>query len=209
MDNICITIGREFGSGGREVGKKLCENLGMKYYDKELIELVSQESGIAKDVFENVDEKRSIFFTDGIVAGQGSMLGNFYSFSDNLSSDSLYIHKMDVIKKIADNESAIIVGRCADYILREYNNVFSVFIHCSDIEKRKARVREHHTDIEEKGLTSFINKTDKQRASYYNFYTDQKWGESKNYNLSIDTAKFGIDGAVAIIEDVVRKFFKL
>ncbi|MEG2117103.1 MAG: cytidylate kinase family protein, partial [Clostridia bacterium] len=101
MDNICITIGREFGSGGREIAKKLSEMLNMKYYDKELLELASQSSGISLDVFENVDEKRSVFFSDGLVGGQGNMLGNFYSFSDTLSSDNLFIHKMETIKKIA------------------------------------------------------------------------------------------------------------
>ena len=208
MNNVCVTIGRQFGSGGREVASRVAEALGFKYYDKEILSLASEESGISLDIFENVDEKRSMLFSDSMIPAQSSLMGSFYTMPESLSSDSLFIHKMAVIKKIADMQNAVIVGRCADYVLREYDNVLSVYIHCNDFEKRKERVHNRHPEVEEKHLASYIKKSDKKRASYYNYYTDQSWGESKFYDLSIDTSVFGIDAAAELIVSAIKEFRK-
>ena len=208
MNNVCLTIGRQFGSGGREVASRVAELLGFKYYDKEILSLASEESGISLDIFENVDETRSMLFSDSMIPVQSALIGNFYSFSESMSSDNLFIHKMSVIKKIADIQNAVVVGRCADYILREYENVLSVFIHSNDVEKRKDRVRSRHPEIEEKHLASYIKKADKKRSSYYNYYTDQNWGESKYYDLSVDTSVFGIEAAAQLIVSAINEFRK-
>lgn len=208
MDNFYITIGRQFGSGGRESAEKLAKLLNVKCYDKEILEIASEESGYSKELFENADEKRSYVFSEGMLGARGTVIGNFYSMADTLSSDNLFKHKMDAIKSIADKGSCIIVGRCADYILRDYKRVLKVFITCHDMNTRIERVKLRHPEIAEKNIESFIEKTDKKRASYYNFYTDQEWGEAKNYDLTVDTGKFGVDGAAEIIAQAVKHMIK-
>lgn len=208
MGNFYITIGREFGSGGREAAEKLAKKLDIKCYDKEILEVASQGSGLSREVFESMDEKRSYVFSDGLMSGRGSLVGSYYSMSDSISSDSLFLHKIDAVRSIADMGSCIFVGRCADYILRDYNNVLKVFITCNDMTKRIERVKGRHSEVAEKNIPSFISKTDKRRASYYNFYTDQEWGGAKNYNLTVDTSVFGVDGAVEIIAKAVEEMIK-
>ncbi len=205
MSKICITIGREFGSGGREVGKKLAQLLNIKYFDKEILELASNASGVDKSLFENSDEKRNITFSEGIFAGQGAFMGNFYTFNDTLSSDNLFMHKVEAIKQIADEGDCIIVGRCADYVLRDRENVISVFIHCNNAEVKHNRVKERHPEIEEKNIDAFIHKTDKKRASYYNYYTDRNWGDFRHYDVTIDTSKFGVDGTAELLAKAVKE----
>ncbi len=208
MKKIIITIGRQFGSGGREVGKRVAELLGIKYYDKELIELVSRESGMATEYLESSDETASVSFSEGMIVPHGGFISNFYTFSDSANAENVFVHKMNVIKDIAAKESAVIVGRCADYILREDENMLSIFVHCNDMEKRIQRVSERHPELEGKNIEGYIKKADKKRASYYNFYTENKWGSANTYHLTVDTGRFGIEGTARFIASAVADAWK-
>lgn len=205
MDKFIITLGREFGSGGREVAAKLSENLGIRYYDKEIIEIAAQDSGYIKQLFEEHDEKRDITFGINDIGGHGIPFSSFYYLGDTLNADTLFRHKMDTIKKLAEKGSCIFVGRCADYVLRDEKNLLRVFITCNDIEKKKQRVLSRHPEITEKQVINYIKRTDRKRADYYSFYTDNEWGSVKNYDIIVDTAVFGIDGAARLIADAVKE----
>ena len=174
MGNKIYTIGREFGSGGKEVGEKLAERLGIKLYDKELLQQAAKESGFCEEIFENHDEKPTNSFLYSLVMDTYSVNG--YSsapFLDMPLNHKVFLAQFDTIKKIAANESCVIVGRCADYALAE------------NVTENKAK------DI--------IQKRDKQRASYYNYYTSKKWGDSTSYHLTLDASKLGLDGCVEMI----------
>lgn len=202
MNNFIITIGREHGSGGHIIGERLAKRIKFNCYDRKLIDRCSKESGISENLFEEADEKRVNIFKDSSIINQYGLFNSYYSYDDTLSYENLFLCKMEVIKNIANTENAVIVGRCADYILRDYKNVLSVFIYCSDMEQKKARVLSRGEDIKPEQVYNYIKKADKSRASYYYYYTDQKWGDIGNYNLCIDTARFGLDGTVDVIEKV-------
>ena len=181
MANKIYTIGREFGSGGREVGEKLAAKLGIKLYDKELLQQAAKDSGFCEEIFENHDEKPTNSFLYSLVMDTYSVSG--YSaapFLDMPLNHKVFLAQFETIKKIAEKESCVIVGRCADLDVRIKNVSRNL-----NITENKAR------DI--------INKTDKQRASYYNYYTSKKWGDSKSYNLSLDAGKLGTDNCVEMI----------
>lgn len=198
MENkIIITIGREFGSGGREIGQKLATELGIAYYDKELINLASKESGICGEFFEKADEKTSGSLFQAFAMGL-SMNSAVFQNNDFLSNDSLFQIQSDVIRKVARESSCVIVGRCADYILREDKNCFNIFIHCPH-EDRIKRVCQMH-NFSEQQAEDLIVKTDKTRASYYNYYTDKSWGAAASYHLTVDSSFLGIDKTVQYIK---------
>ncbi len=201
---IILTIGRQFGSGGRIIGKKLAEALGIAYYDRELIDLAAKESGLCPDVFERADEKASDGLAHAFTMGM-TYMGMYTPHSDILSNEGLFKIQSDSIRKLAENESCVIVGRCADYILRDNPNCLSFFIH-DNMENRVQRVVERqHITIEQ--ARELITKTDKSRAAYYDYYTNKTWGMSSSYHLSIDASILGIEETVAFIKSfVVRKF---
>lgn len=196
---IVITIGRQFGSGGRIVGKQLSEQLGIQYYDKELINLASKESGICGEFFEKADEKTSGSLLKALAMGF-SMNNAIFQSNDYLSNESLFQIQSDVIRKVASEQSCILVGRCADYILRENPDCISVFISAS-LEDRIKRAKEYN-HIEEKDAEEFLHKADKSRASYYNYYTDKTWGAAESYDLCINSSLHGIDKTT----DFIRAF---
>ena len=186
MANKIYTIGREFGSGGREVGEKLAAKLGIKLYDKELLQQAAKDSGFCEEIFENHDEKPTNSFLYSLVMDTYSVSG--YSaapFLDMPLNHKVFLAQFETIKKIAEKESCVIVGRCADYALSDNPDCIKNVSRNLNITENKAR------DI--------INKTDKQRASYYNYYTSKKWGDSKSYNLSLDAGKLGTDNCVEMI----------
>lgn len=209
--NHVITLGREFGSGGRELARKVAELLGYRYIDKELLELASSESGFSKELFEAADEKLRFIFADGMTNSSATSMffSSFYNYQDAPTYENLYLKKSEAIKRLGSSEDCIIVGRCANYVLREYDNVFSVFVYCSDMDARVKRVGARHPEIPEKNLISHIKKTDKKRANYYNYYTDQEWGNKKNYDMCVDIAYFGVDSAAKIIVDAMKTKFHL
>lgn len=198
MTNKIYTIGREFGSGGREVGEKLAAKLGIKLYDKELLQQAAKDSGFCEEIFENHDEKPTNSFLYSLVMDTYSVSG--YSaapFLDMPLNHKVFLAQFETIKKIAEKESCVIVGRCADYALSDNPNCINVFIH-ADLDVRIKNVS-RNLNITENKARDIINKTDKQRASYYNYYTSKKWGDSKSYNLSLDAGKLGTDNCVEMI----------
>ena len=198
MANKIYTIGREFGSGGREVGEKLAAKLGIKLYDKELLQQAAKDSGFCEEIFENHDEKPTNSFLYSLVMDTYFVSG--YSaapFLDMPLNHKVFLAQFETIKKIAEKESCVIVGRCADYALSDNPNCINVFIH-ADLDVRIKNVS-RNLNITENKARDIINKTDKQRASYYNYYTSKKWGDSKSYNLSLDAGKLGTDNCVEMI----------
>ena len=198
MANKIYTIGREFGSGGREVGEKLAAKLGIKLYDKELLQQAAKDSGFCEEIFENHDEKPTNSFLYSLVMDTYSVSG--YSaapFLDMPLNHKVFLAQFETIKKIAEKESCVIVGRCADYALSDNPDCINIFIH-ADLDVRIKNVS-RNLNITENKARDIINNTDKQRASYYNYYTSKKWGDSKSYNLSLDAGKLGTDNCVEMI----------
>ena len=204
MGNKIYTIGREFGSGGREVGEKLAERLGVKLYDKELLQQAAKESGFCQEIFENHDERPTSSFLYSLVMDTYSMNG--YSstpFLDMPLNHKIFLAQFDAIKRIAEREACVIVGRCSDYALADNPDCINVFIH-ADIDFRVKRVSKDGNTTENKARDHIL-KQDKQRASYYNYYTSKKWGDANSYHLTLDSGKLGIDGCV----DMILKFREL
>ena len=198
MANKIYTIGREFGSGGKQVGEKLAERLGIKLYDKELLQQAAKDSGFCEEIFENHDEKPTNSLLYSLVMDTYSVSG--YSaapFLDMPLNHKVFLAQFETIKKIAEQESCVIVGRCADYALAENPDCINVFIH-ADMDFRIRNICKK-LDVTDNKARDIINKTDKQRASYYNYYTSKKWGDAKSYNLSLDAGKIGIDNCVEMI----------
>ena len=198
MANKIYTIGREFGSGGKQVGEKLAERLGIKLYDKELLQQAAKDSGFCEEIFENHDEKPTNSFLYSLVMDTYSVSG--YSaapFLDMPLNHKVFLAQFETIKKIAEQESCVIVGRCADYALAENPDCINVFIH-ADMDFRIRNICKK-LDVTDNKARDIINKTDKQRASYYNYYTSKKWGDAKSYNLSLDAGRLGIDNCVEMI----------
>lgn len=197
-----ITISREFGSGGKEVGQKLAEQLNIPFYDKELIEIAAKESGIDKELFEENEIRTSKGFR--LLGALGYSLGGPLSTITELSlNDRLFIVQANVIEDVAKKGACVIVGRSADYVLRNTDNVLNVFVH-SDIEFRKKRAISSY-DVDERDIEGSIRKIDKHRAHYYEYYTDRTWGKADNFDISLSTSTFGIDGVVEIIKSIIQK----
>ena len=201
-ERTVITIGREFGSGGHEIGMKLAEKLGIKCYDKELLQVAAKESGLCEELFASQDEKPTNSFLYSLVMDTYS-LGYSNSYVDMPINHKVFLAQFDAIKKLAAKESCVIVGRCADYALADWKDCFSVFVH-ADIDCRISRIAAKHNKSP-KEARDMINKTDKSRASYYNYYSSKKWGEAKSYDLCIDSGLVGIDGAI----ELILKFIEL
>lgn len=191
-----ITIGRQFGSGGRAIGQKLAKKLNIPFYDKELISLAAKESGMNPEIFKNIDETA----TNSLLYSLSMGLYNFngpLAMGDLPVNDKLYILQHQIIKQLAIKEPCVIVGRCADYVLKDNPHTINIFIH-ANMEYRKKRAVVVH-NIEERRAETIINKTDKTRANYYSFYTGQKWGFTQNYDLCIDSSKLSDDQIVDLI----------
>ena len=195
-----ITLGRQFGSGGRAVGKKLAEDLGIPYYDKEILSRAAKESGICESLFENHDEKPTNSFLYSLVMDTYSA-GYTAMGMEMPMSQKVFLAQFDAIKKIAAEGPCVIVGRCADYALEELDNVVSVFVH-APLEKRVARVAEYEK-IDPAATKKMVLQNDKKRASYYNYYSNKKWGDGGTYDLCVNTGKVGIFGAAEIIKNYV------
>ena len=188
MGNAVYTIGRELGSGGYTVAKLLAERLGIKLYDKELLAQASKDSGFCKEIFENHDEKPTNSFLYSLVMDTYSG-GNYSSapFLDMPLNHKIFLAQFETIKKIAEQESCVIVGRCADYALASNPDVLNIFVQ-ADLDVRVKRISKRE-DITENKAKDMIQKKDKQRASYYNYYTCKKWGDARSYDLCLNTSK--------------------
>lgn len=196
MSNRIITISREFGSGGRTIGKEVAAKLGIHCYDSELIEKIAQESGLAKAF---IAEK-------GEYASHGGWLANAFSYGSSYNGTSVqdYLWKIqrEIILDLAEKESCVIVGRCADYILRDHDNCLKVFIHAA-ADKRAERIVKIYGETVAAPEKRLQDK-DKKRKAYYHFYTNMEWGEIQNYHITLDSGVLGIDKCVDIITDLYQ-----
>ena len=200
--NLVITIGRECGSGGRLIGNRLAEKLNIKCYDKELLTLAAKKSGLCEEIFESHDEKPTSSFLYSLVMDSYSMGYSTSSFIDMPLNHKVFLAQFDTIKHLADTESCVIVGRCADYALEENPNVLSIFIK-ADMQDRIRRIAKLY-DLSDAKAKDKITKIDKQRASYYNYYTSKRWGEVDSYDLCLNSSVFGIDGTVDMIKQAIE-----
>lgn len=199
--NVIITIGRQNGSGGREVGKKLAEKLGIPFYDKELIQMAAKKCGIDETIAQENEETATNSLLYSLSTGAATIWNSGIVLESDLPlTDRIYIAQSEIIRKVAMEGSCVIVGRCADEVLRNNPNCINVFIH-ADMNYRVNRMTQLHNLTEEKSIKQ-IKRMDKKRSNYYNYFTDKKWGDLKTYNITLDTSKFGIDLAVEILEKI-------
>lgn len=197
MINSVITISRQYGSGGRFVAKKLAEKLGIPFYDNEIITMAAKESGYAENLFEKAEQVSTHSLLYSL-----SMFGTAAGVYGLPLSDKVFLIQSDIIKECAAKGPCIIVGRCSDYVLKEQNNLINFFLY-SDMDSRVKRVQKYY-DNDAKDLREDIERRDKKRATYYNYYTTQRWGATENYHLSIHADAVGIDGCVDILEAFVK-----
>ncbi len=198
-----ITISRQYGSGGHEIGEKVAERLDIPFYDKSLIALAAKKSGLSEEVFADVDEKATSSLLYSMVMGSFAYGSRMAGINEMPINDKLFIIQSDIIKNAANEGACVIIGRCADYILRDHKNCLNVFIHADKSARVKRAVDMGLADASK--VSDFITKKDKQRANYYNFYTNNRWDEIGNYDLTIDTSRFDIETAVQIIVDAAKQ----
>lgn len=199
--NKIITIGREFGSGGREFGRRLAEELNYEYYDKEIITEISKHTSLSEEYVKEVLEKKPHNLYP-ITIGQSMAFFNDYQTKQ---IQSIYTAQCEILKYLAEKSNCVIVGRCADYILKEYNP-YRIFVHAS-MESRINRClsrKNENEDLDSKKLEKYIKKVDKDRAKYYEFYTYQKWGDKKNYDLCVNTTNVNIKEIVSVIAKIFK-----
>lgn len=207
-NHYVINLGRQLGSGGREIGEKLAKELNIAFYDKELIQLASEESGLCKDFFEKADERTQKTFLGSLFGNRVPFVGDgAIPYGSCLNNDALFKIQSDVIRSLAENGSCLFVGRCADYILRDHPRCLNVFISASK-ETRIERMMKinglNATQAEE-----LIEKADRKRAAYYNYYSYNTWGAAATYHLCIESSVLGIDETVRFIKEYVIKKFSL
>ena len=202
--NTIITIGRQFGSAGREIGEKVAAHFGIPCFDKELLTRAAKESGFCEEMIQNHDERPTNSFLYNLVMDTYSFGYNASSFVDMPISHKVFLAQFDTVKKIADEGACVIVGRCADYALSEYKNVINLFIY-GDEECRVKRIMEKYSLTEDKAR-EMISKKDKQRQSYYNYYSSKKWGRADSYDLCINSSVLGVDGTVKLIIQYIEDF---
>lgn len=200
--NKIITITRQFGSNGHKIGKTLSEKLNIPFYDKELISIAAKESGIAPEVFENVDEKAANSLLYSMSMGIYNYGNGFSSMGDLPVNDKLYILQHNIIRDLAKKENFVVVGRCADHILRDRNNIVKIYIY-ADLDKRIERAIERN-EIDPARAKQAVIKADKSRANYYSFYSGNKWGLSENYDLCINSTNLTVEQAADIILNYLK-----
>ncbi|MCC8072013.1 MAG: cytidylate kinase-like family protein [Bacteroidales bacterium] len=203
---LVITIGRQFGSGGREVGRKLAEALGFDYYDKELLAEAAKRAGVAPEFFERNDERAPTFFNGLFSFAQGLSAVNFYSGSTSISDDSLYRVQSDFIHSLAQKGRCVIVGRSSDYVLRDYPRLLNIFVHAT-VDDCCRRIMEREPGMTHDKARSRAEKVNRLRANYYNFYTDKTWGAASSYDLTLNTSLLSLDSIVEVVKTYIRERF--
>lgn len=204
QNNIIINVGRQLGSGGHDIAKLLATEFGCTLYDKELLNLAAKESGFSEKFFEQNDEQKG--FMKSLFHIHVPHISDASFYSNKFSQESLFKFQSDAIRKAADNGSCVFVGRCADYILRDYKRMVSVFITANLEERAKVVADRHLCDIET--AKKIISNQESERASYYNYYTGKKWGHSASYDLCINSSLLGIEGTAEMIAAFIRKTIK-
>ncbi len=204
--NTIITIGREFGSAGHEIGSMLADRLGIPCYDKELLKRAAKESGMCPELFEDHDERPTSSFLYNLVMDTYSFGYSTSTYVDMPIGHKVFLAQFDAIKKLADEGPCVIIGRCADYALNEYKNCIHVFIH-AELEERIKRVMEKYELTYDKAK-DMIQKKDKQRANYYNYFSSKKWGKADSYHLTVDSSILGEEGTVELLLQFIQDFEK-
>lgn len=203
---IIITIARQYGSGGREIGELVAKELGIPIYDKEIITNVAAKGNLHEEVIKAADESatNSLLYT---LAMGSNVLGTTMHFGYKMPlNDKLFILQSELIKEYA-KDSCVIIGRCSDYVLRNEENLFRIFVY-GDLEHRQERVATRHPELRSSQIIDVINRTDKRRSSYYNFYTGNKWGKYDNYDMAINSSTLGIEGTAHIIVASVKRLLE-
>lgn len=198
--SFVLTIGRQFGCGAREIGKLVAAELGIDYYDKELLTQAAMSSGVSKELFEAADEQAPQLFSNLWAFGMGAPNGAYYAGG---AHDEVYGAQSEVMRQLARRGPCVIVGRCADFLLRDVVPVISVFIH-SSMADRIARIIARGDARDEKSARALALKKNKLRANYYNFYTDQQWGDAATYDLAVDASCLGTAGTARLLAAYVR-----
>ena len=205
MKHIIITVGRQLGSGGHDIGRMLALDFQAKYYDRELMNLAAKESGFSEKFFEENDEKKGFF--KGLFNVQTSHLSGGSMYKTNFSQESLFQFQSEAIIKAAREGSCVFVGRCADYVLRDFGNTVNIFISAPMSFRIEQIMNKQHLDSE--AARKFIEQKESKRAAYYNYYTGKKWGAAESYDLCIDTSILGIVETEKLIADFIRKKFNI
>lgn len=201
--NTIVTIGRQYGSAGHEIGRKLAKDLNIPFYDKELLERAAKESGLCREIFENHDEKHTNSFLFSLVMDTYSYGYSSGTMAEMPLNQRVFLAQFDAIRQIAKEGPCVIIGRCADYALENMSNCLSVFIR-ADLQLRIRRIARLY-DLTDAKAKEQIQKTDKSRSSYYNYYTSKKWGDLNSYHLSVDSGVLGIDGTVDLLKYAVER----
>lgn len=202
--NIIINVGRQLGSGGHDIGRMLALDFAAKYYDRELLNLAAKESGFSEKIFEQNDEKKGFF--RGLFNMGSPHVNSGSLYKSNFSQESLFQFQSDAIRKAAKEGSCVFVGRCADYVLRDFPNVVNIFITASMEYRVEQIMNKQH--LNEEAARAFIEKRENQRAEYYNYYTGKKWGHAASYDLCIDSSILELVETEKIIAEFIRKKFK-
>ena len=205
MKHIIINVGRQLGSGGHDIGRMLALDFQAKYYDRELMNLAAKESGFSEKFFEENDEKKGFF--KGLFNVQTSHLSGGSMYKTNFSQESLFQFQSEAIIKAAREGSCVFVGRCADYVLRDFGNTVNIFISAPMSFRIEQIMNKQHLDSE--AARKFIEQKESKRAAYYNYYTGKKWGAAESYDLCIDTSILGIMETEKLIADFIRKKFNI
>ena len=205
MGKIIINVGRQLGSGGHDIGRMLALDFGAKYYDRELLNLAAKESGFSEKFFEENDERKG--FLKGLFNVQTSHFSGSSLYKSNFSQESLFQFQSDAIRKAAAESSCVFVGRCADYVLRDFPNVVNIFVTASmDYRIRQIMNKQH---LDEEAARNYIEKRENQRAEYHNYYTGKKWGYAASYDLCVDSSVLGIMETEKLIAEFIRKRLKV
>ena len=198
-----ITIGRQYGSAGKEIGLTLAERMGVKCYDKELLDRAAKESGLCQELFEHHDEKPTSSFLYSLVMDTYSTGYSSAAFADMPINHKIFLAQFNSIKELAKEGSCVIVGRCADYALADAPNLLAVFMN-APLKARIRRIAEKY-DLTDAKAKDLIQKTDKKRASYYNYYSNKKWGDAASYHYCLDSSYLGVQGTVDLLKFLVDK----
>lgn len=205
MDNLIITIARQYGSGGKTIGRMLAENVGINCYNREILRMASDDSGIREELFNQADERlrnSPLFASSTRIYRGGLITPDKEGF---VSPDNLFNYQAKIIKELAEKESCVIIGRCADFVLKDNPNVISVFIHAPQDYCIKRGMERN--SMNEKEMERFIAKTDKYRGDFYHYYTGRIWNDARNYDLCLDSSKLGFDKCVDAIKEYAKVRF--
>ena len=200
-NNVIINVGRQLGSGGHDIGKMLATDFDARYYDKEILKLAAQESGFSKEFFEQNDERHG--FLRSVFHARAPHITDSNFYQNNFSQESLFKFQSDAIRKAAQEGSCVFVGRCADYVLRDFKNVVNIFI-TATMDFRIANVMDK-MGVEADEARKIIEHGERRRAEYYNYYTGKKWGVATSYDLCIDSSILGLEATEQFVAEFVRK----